>query len=142
MIALLDTNVLIALFDAAHVHHEAAHAWLDESRARKWATCPLTQNGCIRVMSQPQYPGHTTVSEARRRLKVAIAQPSHVFWADSISICDDQVFHPNRILAPRALPDLYLLGLAVENGGRLVTFDRSITRTTVIGASREHLVVL
>jgi predicted nucleic acid-binding protein len=56
MISLLDANMLIALFDEAHVHHQAAHDWLLINRSTGWATCPLTENACIRIMSQPSYP--------------------------------------------------------------------------------------
>ena len=56
MRALLDVNVLIALLDEDHVHHGRARAWLVDRHAAGWASCPLTQNGCIRIMSQPGYP--------------------------------------------------------------------------------------
>src|SRR5713226_6496670 len=51
VIALLDVNVLVALFDPAHVHHEAAHAWFGANRKNRWATCALTENGFVRVLS-------------------------------------------------------------------------------------------
>ncbi len=142
MIALLDINVLIALFDAAQVHHKAAHSWLTRNRLRGWATCPLTQNGCVRVMSQPQYPGYLSVPEILRRLKAAVAVKEHAFWPDSISLCDSDRFASDQILTPKTLTDLYLLGLARENGGRLVTFDRGIPLAAVTGAHGRHLVVL
>ena len=60
MIALLDVNVLVALFDPAHLHHEAAHVWFGRNRSRRWATCPLTENALVRVLSNPSYPGRCT----------------------------------------------------------------------------------
>lgn len=142
MIGLLDINVLVALFDARHVHHKAAHAWMDGSRSHGWATCPITQNGCIRVISQPQYPGRLAVAEIVRRLQSAVAAKDHTFWPDSVSLCDSRRFEPGRILTPKALTDIYLLGLAEKNGGRLVTFDRAIPLTAVCHAKARHLVVL
>jgi toxin-antitoxin system PIN domain toxin len=142
MIALLDINTLIALFDAAHVHHETAHAWMTRNRTLGWATCPITQNGCVRVMSQSSYPGHLPVAEIARRFAIAMAVPEHTFWSDSISLCDTSRFEPTRILTPRTLTDIYLLGLARENGGRLVTFDRSIPLSAVANAKARHLLVL
>ena len=56
MRALFDINVLIALLDAEHLHHEAARAWLRRNIEHGWATSPITQNGCLRVMAQPAYP--------------------------------------------------------------------------------------
>jgi hypothetical protein len=142
MIALLDINMLIALFDAAHVHHRAAHVWMTKNRLLGWATCPITQNGCIRVMSQPNYPGRLPVPEITRRLANAVASPEHNFWSDSISLCDANRFQPDRILTPRTLTDVYLLGLAEKNGGRLVTFDQAIPVAAVSLAKTRHVLVL
>jgi toxin-antitoxin system PIN domain toxin len=140
--ALLDVNVLVALFDAAHVHHQAAQAWLSRHRSNGWATCPLTQNGCIRVLSQPRYPGSVPVVEIARRLGAATRQEDHAFWPDFLTLCDDSRFRLAELVTPRNLTDVYLLALAVENGGRLVTFDRGVTPATVAAARPDHLVVL
>jgi uncharacterized protein len=87
MVALLDVNVLIALFDPAHVHHEAAHAWLEVNRKYGWATCALTENAFVRVLSNPAYPGRgTTVGDAVLRLQVFCSEQEHEFWPDSISL--------------------------------------------------------
>ena len=142
MIALLDINMLIALFDAAHVHHKAAHAWMTKNRSVGWATCPITQNGCVRVISQPNYPGHLAVAETVRRLAAAVSPPDHIFWPDSVSLCDSSRFEPTRMLTSRNLTDIYLLGLAVEKGGRLVTFDRAIPPAAVSNAKARHLLAL
>ena len=142
MISLLDINLLIALFDGAHVHHRAAHAWMAKNRSLGWATCPITQNGCIRVMSQPSYPGRLAVPEIARRLAAAVAATEHTFWTDSISLSDTTRFDLDRILTPRTLTDIYLLGLAQKNDGRLVTFDRAIPLAAVARAKGRHLLVL
>ena len=92
-------------------------------------------------MSQPHYPGRLALPEIVRRLTAAIAAPDHTFWADSISLCSDRYTH-NAILTPKILTDVYLLGLAQANGGRLITFDRLIPLRAVPGAENRHLVVL
>jgi len=80
MVALLDVNVLIALFDPAHVHHEAAHTWFEVNRKYRWATCPLTENAFIRVLSNPSYPGQsTTIEDAVLRLSTFCSEREHVF---------------------------------------------------------------
>lgn len=142
MIGLLDINLLIALFDAAHVHHQPAHRWMEANRSKGWASCPITQNGCVRVMSQPNYPGRLPVKEIVRRLIAATETREHAFWSDSISLCDAERFAHDRILTSRSLTDLYLLALAAGHGGRLVTFDRSIPSAAVAGAQARHLIVL
>jgi len=142
VISLLDVNVLIALFDAAHVHHRSAHAWMRANRAQGWASSPITQNGCVRVMSQATYPGHLPVAEILRRLTVATSAGEHNFWPDSISLCDATKFAADRILIPRFLTDVYLLGLAVDHDGRLVTFDHNIPTAAVPKAKSRNLVTL
>ena len=93
-------------------------------------------------MSQPTYPGRLAVGEITRRFAAAVAVPEHAFWSDSISLCDTNRFDSDRILTPRTLTDIYLLGLARENGARLVTFDRAIPIAAVPNATTRHLLVL
>lgn len=59
-IDLADVNVLLALIDPVHVHHEGASQWFVDASARGWATCPLTENGFVRILSNPSYPGLIT----------------------------------------------------------------------------------
>jgi toxin-antitoxin system PIN domain toxin len=138
--ALLDVNLLIALFDADHVHHARAWEWFEVNGRRGWATCPLTQNGCLRVMTQPGYPNPVTITTMTERLRTAVAAPEHAFWPDDTSLLDTGRFLPTRIHRPRQITDLYLLGLAVAHGGRLATFDERIPLTAVRGARASHLV--
>jgi toxin-antitoxin system PIN domain toxin len=142
MIGLLDANVLIALFDAAHVHHTDAHQWLAAHRSQGWATCPITQNACLRILSQAAYPGRLTVADISRRLRLAVAAPDHHFWPDTLSLTDPVRFVHRHLLTPRHLTDVYLLALAIQNRGRLVTFDRNIPIESVAGSDRERLVIL
>ena len=130
------------LFDAAHVHHQKAHQWLTSERANGWATCPITQGACMRILSQPSYPGRLAVADVARRVWQATQANDHHFWPDAIQPCDPSRFHHPGVLTPKYLTDLYLLALAVENRGRLVTFDRGISRSAVSGAEPEHLVVI
>lgn len=142
MIALLDANLLIALFDAAHVHHTKAHAWFSQNRALGWATCPLTENACVRITSQPSYPGRLSIAEISRRLHHATATADHYFWTDSISLVDPALFNHAITTSSRHLTDLYLLGLAVVNQGRLATFDHGIQLNPVPQATTGNLVKL
>ena len=54
---LLDVNLLVALCDADHVHHGPALTWFRRHAFSGWASCPLTENGMLRVMGSPAYPG-------------------------------------------------------------------------------------
>jgi toxin-antitoxin system PIN domain toxin len=139
--ALLDVNVLVALFDPEHVHHEPAHEWFSAHRSSGWATCPLTENGVVRILSNRAYsPSAVPPAEVTRRLESFRASGHHVFWPDDISLCDSTSF--NLTVGHRHLTDVYLLGLARTHGGRLATFDRSIPLKAVRGAQADDLVVI
>lgn len=142
MVALLDVNVLIALLDAGHMHHEAATEWLGRHLDEGWASCPLTQNGCIRILSQPAYPNHAPAAEIATRLAEAAQHPAHHFWTDSVSLLTPGRIHWPRLLTGRHMTDAYLLALAVENQGRFVTLDQGVPLAAVQGAQARHLVVL
>lgn len=140
MIALLDVNVLVALFDAAHLHHERAHAWFELRRHVGWASCPLTENGFLRVVSHPAYPGRRMpLAEAGRRLAEARASGGHHFWPDELSLCDGARFDLAAAGVGSQVNDVYLLGLAFARGGKLATFDRAIAREAALGAGAQHL---
>ncbi|MEO7521103.1 MAG: TA system VapC family ribonuclease toxin [Gemmatimonas sp.] len=140
MRALLDVNVLIALLDADHTSHRAAWAWFTGHAKRGWASCPITQNGCIRILSHAGYPNTRSVTEVVERLRAATAHPAHEFWEDSQSLLDETIVDPTRVHGPKQLTDVYLLALAVRNDGRLVTFDAAISLNAVKGAKAQHLV--
>jgi len=142
MRSLLDVNVLIALFDADHTLHEAASRWFDANARDGWASCPLTQNGFIRIMSQPGYPNSLPVDVVAQRLREAASHARHEFWADEVSLLDRAAVDTTRIHGPRQLTDVYLLSLAVSRGGRLVTFDRSLPLAAALKAQKKHLVVI
>lgn len=140
MRALFDVNVLIALLDTEHVGHRSATAWWGEHLRSGWASCPLTQNGAARVMSSPGYGHPLPVSEIIERLAEACGTRHHAFWPDDLSLTDSAVFDRARLLGPKQITDRYLLALAVRNDGRLVTFDRAIAPTAVVGAKASHVV--
>ena len=142
MRALLDVNVLIALLDAQHLHHRVAKRWFIENLARGWATCPLSQNGCARILSQPAYSNSISTARALEKIADACSQPEHEFWPDSISLVDPKIARVDRIHGPRQLTDIYLLALAVNRGGKLVTLDERIPLSAVHGARAEHLLVI
>jgi uncharacterized protein len=140
--ALLDVNVLLARFDSEHTHHDRARLWLSQNGNQGWASCPLTENGFARIVAQPRYRRPITVPEAISLLRAQVGLAGHEFWPDDVSVADANIFDPTRILGPNQITDLYLLALAVKNGGRLVTFDRGIPLAAVRGAEARHLAVI
>jgi hypothetical protein len=142
MRALLDVNVLIALLDASHLHHPPATNWLAAHLDRGWASCPLTQNGCIRILSNPAYPNAIPAAQVAERLAEAAQHPAHAFWPDAISLLQPDRLAWDRLLSGRQVTDAYLLALAVDQDGRLVTLDRGVPWAAVRGARSQHQVVL
>ena len=142
MRALLDVNVLIALHDPLHIHHAHAANWLEAHADAGWATCPLTQNGCLRVMSQASYSHPRTLAELMPALATSCTSRLHAFWPDDISLLDAGRLTPDRVHGHRQLTDLYLLALAVHHRGRFVSFDARVPLDAVAGARRAHMVTL
>ena len=141
MRALLDVNVLIALLDAEHVHHEAARRWLRENIQHGWATCPITQNGCLRIMAQPGYSNRIPAPLVAERLREATATIHHRFWPDNVSLLETSTVDWERIIGPKQITDVYLLALVVEHQGRFVTFDARIAPDAVRGGGRSFCVI-
>jgi toxin-antitoxin system PIN domain toxin len=142
MRALLDVNVLIALLDADHSLHSRATDWFARHARGGWASCPITQNGCVRIMSQPGYPNALPVRAVVERLAEATASGYHEFWPDDISLLDDNLVDAGRIHGPRPLTDLYLLALAVRHRGRFATFDHVVSLDAIKRAKAKDLLAL
>lgn len=140
--ALLDVNVLVALFNPDHIHHDAAHDWFAENRVHGWATCPVTELALVRILSNPaHWPGAERGAAVADRLRQFCASGHHQFWRDSLALADDSFNWP-LVKGHRQVTDVYLLGLAVKRGGALATFDRTIPLAAVAGAGPEALQLL
>ncbi len=142
MTFLLDVNVLIALIDPCHVAHDEAHDWFATNGAAAWATCPITENGVIRIISHPRYPNSpgspVLVAGIVAKLR---ALPGHVFWPDDVSLIGSTDVDSSRILTSAQVTDTYLLALAKAHGGRLASFDRKLSTAAVIdGRATLHLI--
>ena len=134
---LLDINLLIALTDPMHVHHEASHQWFADKGQQAWATSPLIENGFIRVASHPNYPNSPgDVAAAFSILRRLCETPGRHFWTEDLSILE--ILEPDAIITHAQLTDVYLLGLAVHKGGKLATLDQRIPADAVRGG-REAL---
>jgi toxin-antitoxin system PIN domain toxin len=133
-IGLLDVNVLIALCDGRHEHHEHVARWFVAHAAAGWASCPLTQNGAIRIMSTPAYPGARPVTQVLAQIQQLCASAHHHFWPDAVNLVQPGTLNPAHLLGHRQLTDAYLLALAVHHQGRFVTLDGAIPWKAVQGA--------
>ena len=139
---LLDVNVLIALVDPAHVQHDAAHEWFALQGHKAWATCPLTENGLLRIVGNARYPNSPGTPAAVVPLLVTLRDlPGHVFWPDDISLLDADRIDATRLLSSTQVTDSYLLALACAHSGQLASFDRRLVKDAVRGGARRlHLI--
>jgi len=140
--ALLDVNVLLALLDLEHPFHERARDWVLANRDAGGASCPITQNGYLRIVSSPKYSMPASPADAIRRLGKAVHNQYHRFWPDDISLADVGTVAAERVLGTKQISDIYLLALAVKNAGQLITFDRGVPLSAVPGATEDHIVYL
>jgi hypothetical protein len=141
---LFDVNVLIARQDVEHEQHERVAHWWHQHAAEGWATSPLTENGFVRILGHPSYPGWPGTPEraaaALRRLIATI--PGHRFLPDEISLLDVSAVSSLEGVRPRALTDLYLLALAVHHGAAFATLDARIKPDLVPGGPAAYTVIL
>ena len=141
MRSLLDVNVLLALFDSGHLHHPRAMAWWSDNAEPGWASCPLTENGYLRIVSQKSYMRPVRLADALSTLRRQFSEGGHEFWPDDLSLLDPRAVDYRYLLGPKQIKAVYLLALSVKHGGRLVTFDRGISTAAARGATPESLIV-
>jgi uncharacterized protein len=140
--ALYDVNVLLALFDAEHISHNSARLLHRQLAKQGWLTCALTENGFLRIISQPSYTNPIPTGLAAARLNEAKLDANAGFIPCDISIGDPERVDATRLLGPKTLTDIYLLALAVAHDATFVTFDRRVALASVIGAKTDHLLVI
>lgn len=139
---LLDVNVLIALVDPAHLQHEQAHNWFSRVGKKSFATCPITENGLLRIVGHPKYPNSPGPPSAVAPLLAAIrGLPGHHFWLDKISIADRSYVDVSKLSNHSRVTDSYLLALAHAHGGRLASMDQRLALEAV-SAGAESLEII
>jgi len=140
--SLLDVNVLLALLDSDHADHDRAREWLNAEIGQGWASCAITENGFVRIISQNRYPSPIPVKHAIERLRTATKTAHHEFWTSDLSLLDEAAINADRLHGARQVTDVYLLALAAANAGRFVTFDRSIPVSASASATTDNLLIL
>ena len=139
---LLDVNVLIALIDPAHVQHDQVHEWFGRVGHQAFATCPITENGLLRIVGHPKYPNSPgPPSVVASALSAIRGLPGHMFWPDGISLVQSNLVDPALLLSHSRVTDSYLLALARENKGKLATMDQKLA-TEVVAEGKTALTLL
>ena len=128
---LLDTNILVALFWPSHAQHDRALKWFARRRSKGWATCPLTEAGFVRIVSNPAFSRDAvTPREAIQVLAANTVAKDHEFWPDELPFAEAVGFAGARLVGHQQVTDAYLLGLALKRGGVLATLDHRIAGLT------------
>ena len=140
--ALLDVNVLLALLDSDHVDHLRVHEWIEDGLVDGWASCAITENGFVRIVSQPRYPSPISPTRAIEVLRAAQDSGDHDFWPCDVSVLDPAVIDRRRLQGPKQVTNAYLLALATVRDAAFVTFDRALGLASVPQASDANLIVL
>ena len=141
MTSLLDVNVLISLLDANHEHHPAVIGWFGQNNDR-WASCPTTQNGYLRIVTGEKYQNRISIRGAIRTLSRAASTPEHDFLSDDISLLNRQHVAHAHIQGPKQFTDIYLLALSVSHGARFVTIDKGVPLVAVPQATDASMHVI
>ncbi|HEY0411800.1 MAG TPA: TA system VapC family ribonuclease toxin [Allosphingosinicella sp.] len=142
MTYLLDVNVILALIDPHHVFHQLAHKWFAAEGQASWATCPLTENGAIRILGHARYPEGPGRPAAAATLVAGLRNHAgHQFWGDGISLFSADHVTIALVATAAQVTDTYLLALAVSRGGRLATLDRRLSPAAVQGGSQALVVI-
>ncbi len=135
---LLDANVLIALYDPRHLHHQSARAWFDG--VEMWATTPLTESAFVRIVSNAAVSGEdTTPHDALEALAAIRRSPGHRFLTDESSLANPAI-DLGALVGYRQVTDFHLVNLAARAGVRLATFDAKLARA--LGPVDRHTVLV
>ena len=140
---LLDVNVWVALLDESHVFHTNVLAFFQQKKL-KIATCPLVENGVVRVLNLPGYSkmGPVGFEPVAAKLVEICTDLDHEFWPDDVTLRTPGMVHWPRVLGHNQITDVYLLALAVSRQGCLATLDHRVALSTVVGATAKNLLLL
>lgn len=140
---LLDTNLLIALLWPNHQQHAVTLRWFTRHRSQGWATCPFTQAGFMRILSNPAFSRDAVrPQDAGRVLAANTAAKDHRFWSCDAGFAEATAFAGERLVGHQQVTDAYLLGLAVRHGGALATLDKRIAALTVPDSPERKALVI
>jgi toxin-antitoxin system PIN domain toxin len=136
---LLDVNVLIALTDEGHIHHKIVLKWFN-TPGLDWGRCAFTEAGFYRISVNPKL-GRLTFGDATNVLAALTERQRYQYWP--ITANWDELVAPfrERVWGHQQVTDAWLLGLAVKEGGVLVTLDKAI-RSMAGAKYGKHVLVL
>ena len=136
---LLDVNVLMALADRDHRHHQTVLEWFD-TPGLAWGICAFTEAGFLRIATNPNAGAHS-VEAAVEILSEFAERPGYRYWPITASWASLVAPFRDRVFGHQQITDALLLGLAIQQDGVLVTLDRAIRTLAGLQLGR-HVLVL
>lgn len=121
---LLDVNVLLALTQPEHLLFHIVTEWF-ETPGLDWGLCAFSEAGFLRLSANP-HVGNLTVEDAGTILEGLIARPGYRFWPITAPWASLALPLADRVFGHQQITDAYLLGLAIQGNGILVTLDKAI----------------
>jgi predicted nucleic acid-binding protein len=121
VIWLVDVSALLAFGLVQHQFHKPVAAWVRNQQSPTLATCPITELGFVRILSQTQAYG-LSIKEARTLLLHLKTAEKLAFIPDDLDISQ----LPAWVKTSAQSTDGYLLQLAQSHGATLATLDRKI----------------
>lgn len=106
--------------------HRRAHTWFHQESNRRWATCPLTQAGFLRVTGRELGADHQSIRKALAALERDCQSPHHEYWPVQVDLRDLSDSLRSCLIGSNQLADMQLLVLAHHHRGQLVTFDKGL----------------
>jgi uncharacterized protein len=138
---ILDVNVLVALLFPEHPQNRIVQDWFHKVRRRRWATCPITQSGFVRVACLYLGEPRKAVQLAWNALEEECKSADHEFLPVDANLCAVSLALRARMLGPKQMTDLVLVLTAKANEATLATLDSGI-RELVLGTEYESSVLL
>ena len=136
---LLDVNVLIALTEPEHTHHHKATDWFS-TPGLDWGLCAFSQAGFLRIATNPKIGAHS-LQESTSVLAALTNRPGYRFWPITTGLADLAAPIRKQIFGHNHITDAYLLGLAIQENGILITLDEAIPYLAGLQFS-QHVLVL
>jgi len=121
---LLDVNVLLALTQPSHLHHKLVMKWFG-TPGLDWGLCAFSEAGFLRGSVNPKV-GNLTIEDATDILEVLLQRPGFRFWPITSGWSSIVAPFIENVFGHQQITDAYLLGIAIQEDGVLVTLDKAI----------------
>jgi toxin-antitoxin system PIN domain toxin len=126
-----DINVWLALAFDGHVHHPAAKNWFDALTTEICHFCRLTQQGFMRLASNPRVfkTNALSLADAWQKFDLFLTDP-RVSFADEPADIEHhwRSFTARQSYSPHVWNDAYLAAFALCGNMELVTFDKGLSQ--------------